>query len=76
MFEEKNIGNSIDIKTAINITISNYVSKEMCKYIAMESIVKIFKDTFEEFTDEHKNKIKLKYLKFMGIKKEMISLIE
>ena len=76
MFEEKNIGNSIDIKTAINITISNYVSKEICKYIAMESIVKTFKDTFEEFTDEHKNKIKLKYLKFMGIKKEMISLIE
>ena len=76
MFEEKNIGNSIDIKTAINITISNYVSKEICKYIAMESIVKTFKDTFEEFTDEHKNKIKLKYLKFMSIKKEMISLIE
>ena len=76
MFKEKNIGNSIDIKTAINITISNYVSKEICKYIAMESIVKIFKDTFEEFTNEHKNKIKLKYLKFMGIKKEMISLIE
>lgn len=61
---------------AIISSIKKYVTEEICKYIKMESIVKVFQDAFEEITDEHKNKIKLKYLQFMGITKEMISISE
>ena len=73
---EKNNGYTVDIEMAIISSIKKYVTEEICKYIKMESIVKVFQDAFEEITDEHKNKIKLKYLQFMGITKEMISISE
>lgn len=74
--KEKNNGYTVDIEMAIISSIKKYVTEEICKYIKMESIVKVFQDAFEEITDEHKNKIKLKYLQFMGITKEMISISE
>lgn len=74
--KEKNNGYTVDIEMAIISSIKKYVTEEICKYIKMESVVKVFQDAFEEITDEHKNKIKLKYLQFMGITKEMISISE
>ena len=74
--EEINQGNSVDVKMAIISSIKKYITKEICEYIEMESIVKTFKDTFEEFTENDKMRIKNKYLQFMGLTDELISLSE